>query len=174
MTLGERGAVVDLKRVEELIELMRQSGVTQLALELPDFKVSITRGPQGTEVNTETEAHVAPAAGPPPSEQPDSPTPPVDAPGVTVASPVVGVFHNGGMLDPRELVREGDWVREGQLIAAIEAMKVPNDLRAPATGKVTQLLVEDGSAVEYGQALFVIDPDDRGEPNDAEPYIGLA
>jgi acetyl-CoA carboxylase biotin carboxyl carrier protein len=89
-------------------------------------------------------------------------------------SPVVGVFHNGGMLDPRELVYEGDRVREGQLLAAIEAMKVPNELRAPVSGMVTQLLVEDGSAVEYGQTLFVIDPDERGEVSDAEPPIGLA
>jgi acetyl-CoA carboxylase biotin carboxyl carrier protein len=164
---------MDLKRVEELIELMRESGVTQLSLELPDFKVSITRGPQGTEVS-QTGVRRNSEGMPSAVEQPEADAAPEQEAGVTVASPVVGVFHNGGMLDPRELVRQGDRVREGQLLAAIEAMKVPNELRAPTTGMVTHLLVEDGSAVEYGQTLFVIDPDDRGEVSDAEPPIGLA
>lgn len=164
---------MDLKRVEELIELMRESGVTQLSLELPDFKVSITRGLQGAEVS-ETGVQRTHASAPPPGEQPETAAAPEHVSGVTVVSPVVGVFHNGGMLDPREMVRVGDRVREGQLLAAIEAMKVPNELRAPTSGMVTHLLVEDGSAVEYGQTLFVIDPDDRGELSDAEPPIGLA
>ena len=164
---------MDLKRVEELIELMRESGVTQLALELPDFKVSITRGPQGAEVSGPA-AQAEPGSALQPGEQPEEAAAPEPESGLTVVSPVVGVFHNGGMLDPREMVREGDRVREGQLLAAIEAMKVPNELRAPTSGRVTQLLAEDGSAVEYGQALFVIDPDDRGEASDAEPPIGLA
>jgi acetyl-CoA carboxylase biotin carboxyl carrier protein len=164
---------MDLKRVEELIELMRESGVTQLSLELPDFKVSITRGPHGTDVSgPELQATLEPTTAS--GERPASASTPEGASGLSVVSPVVGVFHNGGMLDPREMVRAGDRVREGQLLAAIEAMKVPNELRAPVSGLVTQLLVEDGSAVEYGQALFVISPDERGEGSDAEPPIGLA
>jgi acetyl-CoA carboxylase biotin carboxyl carrier protein len=164
---------MDLKRVEELIELMRESGVTQLSLEVPDFKVSITRGPHGTDVSApEPQAALEPI--PASVEQTVSAPRPEQASGLSVASPVVGVFHNGGMLDPREMVRAGDRVREGQLLAAIEAMKVPNELRAPVSGLVTQLLVEDGSAVEYGQTLFVIAPDERGEGSDAEPPIGLA
>jgi acetyl-CoA carboxylase biotin carboxyl carrier protein len=164
---------VDLKRVEELIELMRESGVTQLSLELPDFKVSITRGPEGTEV-TRSEARSDPLPATGPSEQLGAASAAAEVSGLSVVSPVVGVFHNGGMLDPREMVREGDRVREGQLLAAIEAMKVPNELRAPVSGLVTRLMVDDGSAVEYGQTLFVIAPDDRGGMGDADPLIGLA
>jgi len=162
---------VDLKRVEEIIELMRESGVTQLSLELPDFKVSITRGPEGTQVETgdavqqtEQGETAEPEPAPPEEEQRLS---------VPVVSPVVGVFHNGGMLDPREIVREGDRVREGQLVAAIEAMKVPNELRAPASGVVSRLLVQDGTAVEYGQTLLLIEPDQGGEESDGETPIGL-
>jgi acetyl-CoA carboxylase biotin carboxyl carrier protein len=176
---------MDLKRVEELIELMRESGVSQLSLEVPDFKVSITRGPQATFAPQATLAPqgtevsgLGPQAAPEPTtasaEHPASAFTSGEASGLSVVSPVVGVFHNGGMLDPREMVRAGDRVREGQLLAAIEAMKVPNELRAPVSGLVTQLLVDDGSAVEYGQTLFVIAPDERGEGSDAEPPIGLA
>ncbi|MFB3882690.1 MAG: acetyl-CoA carboxylase biotin carboxyl carrier protein subunit [Armatimonadota bacterium] len=164
---------MDLKRVEELIELMRQSGVMQLSLELPDFKVSITRGPEGAEVvRSESQSDALPAANP--GEQTGIAPVAAEERVVSVVAPVVGVFHNGGMLDPREMVREGDRVREGQLLAAIEAMKVPNELRAPVSGLVTQLMVADGSAVEYGQTLFLIAPDDRGGAGDADPLIGLA
>jgi acetyl-CoA carboxylase biotin carboxyl carrier protein len=164
---------VDLSRVEELIELMRQSGVVQLSLELPDFKVSITRGPGGTRVMT-------PAGGETRVEEPEDRAL-TGAAGVEAASrslpvvsPVVGVFHNGGMLDPREVVREGDRVQEGQLLAAIEAMKVPNELRAPVSGVVSRLLVADGAAVEYGQTLLLIEPEEGGEESDEESSIGVA
>jgi len=162
---------LDLSRVEELIELMRQSGVTQLSLELPDFKVSITRGPEGTRVVTpaEPERQVAEY-----DEEQAVAAPEPESRSLPVMSPVVGIFHNGGMLDPREMVREGDRVKEGQLIAAIEAMKVPNDLRAPVSGVVSRLLVEDGAAVEYGQTLLLIEPEEGGEESDEESQIGVA
>jgi len=164
---------VDLSRVEELIELMRQSGVVQLSLELPDFKVSITRGPEGTRVMTPTggEARVAE-----PEDRTLTGAAGVEAQSrsLPVVSPVVGVFHNGGMLDPREIVREGDRVHEGQRIAAIEAMKVPNELRAPVSGVVSRLLVQDGAAVEYGQTLLLIEPEEGGEESDEESSIGVA
>jgi len=165
---------VDLKRVEELIELMRQSGVTELSLELPEFKISISRGPEGERVTTTGQpARTEPAEGesaPPERDAVEAQT----VQGLPVVSPVVGIFHNGGMLDPRELVGEGDRVREGQLLAAIEAMKVPNELRSPISGLVTRLLVEDGSAVEYGQTLFLIEPERGGEGTDDYTPIGVA
>jgi len=162
---------VDLKRVEELIDLMRRSGVTQLAVELPDYKISITRGPGPRErpVSVEMPAvEAAPAAPAAPPAETESGT------GVPVVSPVVGIFHNGGMLDPREVVREGDRVHEGQLLAAIEAMKVPNEIRCPADGVVQRVLVDDGAAVEYGETLFLIQPDAGGEASDSAAEIGVA
>jgi acetyl-CoA carboxylase biotin carboxyl carrier protein len=162
---------LDLSRVEELIELMRQSGVIQLSLELPEFKVSITRGPEGTRVVTPAE----PMGGVEEHEaEQAAAVPEPDVTALPVVSPVVGIFHNGGMLDPREMVREGDRVKEGQLIAAIEAMKVPNELRAPVTGVISRVLVEDGAAVEYGQTLLLIEPEEGGGERDEELEIGLA
>lgn len=161
---------MDLSRVEQLIELMRESGVTQLSLELPDFKVSITRGPEGTRV-VPTGGAAEPAEAEEQAAPPAVNTRPTALP---VMSPVVGVFHNGGMLDPREMVREGDRVQEGQLLAAIEAMKVPNELRAPVSGVVSRLLVEDGAPVEYGQTLLLIEPEAGPEESDEDAMVGLA
>lgn len=163
--------MIDLKQVEDLIALMKASGVSQLSLELPEFKVSITRGHEGTIVTSEPPVETAA----PPAELQHTAVSdlPAEPERMQVVSPVVGVFHNGGMLDPRTLVKVGDTVREGQLLAAIEAMKVPNELRSPISGTVRNLLVADGSAVEYGQTLFLIEPEGYAEANDAEP-IGLA
>ena len=165
---------VDLTKIEELIALMRQSGVTQLSLELPDYKVSITRGP---------EPLAAPAAGDPPAGSAWPPAdPPVRAGGpaeglaamaLTVIAPVVGVFRNGGSAPGRQVIAGGGRVKRGQLLATIEAMKVPNEVRSPVDGVVTSVAVEDGAAVEYGQTLFVILPEEGGETDESESALGI-
>jgi biotin carboxyl carrier protein len=162
---------VDLKRVEELIDLMRRSGVTHLSLELPDYKVSITRAPEepqlGAPAEQEKQAEQSETQEEAPAQAPSEEV-------VPVVAPLVGVFHNGGMLDPREIVREGDRVTEGQLLAAIEAMKVPNELRAPVGGVISRLLVEDGCPVQYGQTLFLIKPEEGGNSGEDDIPVGLA
>jgi acetyl-CoA carboxylase biotin carboxyl carrier protein len=167
---------VELKEIEDLIALMRRAGVTQLSLEVPDYKISITRGSEGERVTTrhaqdagESRAHPSADGSPgPPEAEPEL------TEAVPVVSPVVGVFHNGGMVGPREIVKEGDRVRKGQLLAAIEAMKVPNELRAPIGGVIAKLLVKDGAAVEYGQTLFLMQPEEAGESDEVESAVGLA
>lgn len=161
---------MDLKRIEQLIDLMERSGVMQLSLELPDYKVSITRGAQGAPVVTSSESPAA--ASPEPAATDETELEALEA--IPVVSPVVGVFHNGGIMNPRQPVKEGDRVEKGQLLAAIEAMKVPNELRAPVGGVVSKLLVQDGAAVEYGQTLFLIQPEEGGEIDDGDALVGLA
>jgi acetyl-CoA carboxylase biotin carboxyl carrier protein len=162
---------VDLKRIEQLIDLMEKSGVTQLSLEVPDYKISITRGAREC-------ADPAPAVAD--ASTVEIPVGAVDEKelealeAVPVVSPVVGVFHNGGMMNPRQAVKEGARVERGRLLAAIEAMKVPNEIRAPVSGVVSKILVQDGAAVEYGQTLFLIQPEEGGEIDDGDSLVGLA
>lgn len=163
---------MDLKQIEDLIELMRRSGVTQLSLELPDYKVSIKRGAAEPDEEIASTLQAGPAQAEFPSEAETAAPPARDT--VSVASPVVGVFHNGGMIGPREMIKEGDRVHGGQLLAAIEAMKVPNELRAPVSGIIASMLVEDGAAVEYGQTLFLIEPEPGHEASYGETVVGLA
>jgi acetyl-CoA carboxylase biotin carboxyl carrier protein len=161
---------VDLKRIEQLIDLMERSGVMQLSLELPDYKVSITRGAQGAPVVASSESPAA--ASPQPVATDEAELEALEA--IPVVSPVVGVFHNGGIVNPRRPVKEGDRVEKGQLLAAIEAMKVPNELRAPVGGVISRVLVQDGAAVEYGQTLLLIQPEEGGETDDGDTLVGLA
>jgi acetyl-CoA carboxylase biotin carboxyl carrier protein len=161
---------VELKQVEELIALMRRSGVMHLSLELPGYTVSITRGAEPVA------AAVSPAAAPEPlATPPATPAAPPEAKGpLAVTSPVVGVYQATGGTRGRTSLVAGEHVRKGQLLASIEAMKVPNEVRSPSDGVVSSVLVEDGSAVEYGQTLFLIVPEEGGEADENEAPIGLA
>ncbi len=157
--------MVDIQEIERLIALMKSSGVLELSVQSGDFKVSLRRA--------EDDAHQSPAVRP--AEGDD------DAEIVTqviesansqattsfttpVISPLVGVFHNGGAPEHRSLLKQGDRVKEGQVIAAIEALKVQNELRSPVAGIVGRVLVEDGSGVEYGQTLFLIEQLEQEHP----------
>jgi biotin carboxyl carrier protein len=163
---------MDLERIEELIDLMRRSGVTQLSLELPDCKVSITRaGEPG-----------APEPPPPAAADPGAAARPLEAAPVgsareptVITSPVVGLFRNGGGSQSRGALVLGDRVTRGMLLATIEAMKVPNEVRSPVDGVVSAVFVEDGATVEYGQRLFAIEPEEGGDEEDeGDTPVGLA
>jgi len=165
----------DLHEIEELIELMRRSGVSELSLELPDYKVKIKRAPEGETVPAgapSAQASAAPEANNAPGAEGGANVT-IIAEVVSVVSPVVGVFHNGGLVEPRTPVNAGDSVQEGQLLAVIEAMKVPNEVRTPVSGVIAQVVVEDGAAVGYGDRLFLIQPA-KEEANEGETPIGLA
>lgn len=164
----------DLHEIEELVELMRRSGVSELSLELPDYKVKIKRAPDAEDAQPASLPATTPEAGAAGnSALPVNPNVTIVAEIVSVVSPVVGVFHNGGMDEPRTRINAGDRVEDGQLLAVIEAMKVPNEVRAPAGGFVAQVLAEDGAAVGYGDRLFLIQPL-RENGNEVDAPIGLA
>jgi biotin carboxyl carrier protein len=134
---------MDLDRLRQLVEMMREAGVAELSLEMPDLKVSIKRavGEEGAAVKTVS-------AGEAEERQ--------EAEGVTVTSPVVGIFHlSAGEGKP---VAEGDLVEEGQIIGAVEAMKISHDLRSPVSGVIPRIFENEGTPVEFGQPLFLIRP----------------
>ena len=76
--------------------------------------------------------------------------------GNVVKSPLVGTFYAAPAEDAEPFVKVGDSVKEGQTLAIVEAMKLMNEIESDFTGTVTEILVENGQAVEYGQPLFVI------------------
>jgi acetyl-CoA carboxylase biotin carboxyl carrier protein len=146
---------MEIERIKDLIALMKESGVTELSVEQPDYKVSIKRGEVGEEAEPEpASAEAAPALEEPPAE--------TDL--VTVSAPMVGVFRLGGAGEGAAYLAVGDRVERGQAVAAIESMKVPNDVPAPAGGRIEEILVADGTPVEFGQALMRIRPAQEESP----------
>ncbi len=77
---------------------------------------------------------------------------------VAVDAPMVGTFYRAPSPTGEPYVREGDLVKEGQILCIIEAMKLMNEIESKAAGRVAKIFVENGHAVEYGQPLFLIDP----------------
>jgi acetyl-CoA carboxylase biotin carboxyl carrier protein len=84
----------------------------------------------------------------------------VERPGamVPLEAPMVGTFYRASGPTAEPYVREGDVVKEGQIVCIIEAMKLMNEIEAKTAGRVAKILVENGQAVEYGQPLFLIEP----------------
>jgi acetyl-CoA carboxylase biotin carboxyl carrier protein len=77
---------------------------------------------------------------------------------VTMEAPMVGTFYRASSPTADPFVHEGDVVKEGQVLCIIEAMKLMNEIESKIGGRVARILVENGHAVEYGQPLFLIDP----------------
>ena len=77
---------------------------------------------------------------------------------VTIEAPMVGTFYQASSPSAEPYVREGDVVKEGQILCIIEAMKLMNEIESKASGRIAKILVENGQPVEYGQPLFLIEP----------------
>jgi acetyl-CoA carboxylase biotin carboxyl carrier protein len=77
---------------------------------------------------------------------------------ITLEAPMVGTFYRASSPTADPYVREGDVVKEGQILCIIEAMKLMNEIEAKVSGRVVKVLVENGQPVEYGQGLFVLEP----------------
>jgi acetyl-CoA carboxylase biotin carboxyl carrier protein len=75
---------------------------------------------------------------------------------ISIEAPMVGTFYRASSPTAEPYVREGDMVKEGQILCIIEAMKLMNEIEADASGVVKAILVENGQPVEYGQPLFIL------------------
>ncbi|ANG98709.1 hypothetical protein A8A54_19060 [Brucella pseudogrignonensis] len=132
--------MTQIDRIEALIRLVGQNGVTQLDVTESEFSLSITATGDG--------ASASPAAQTP-AAAPDTPADPVTA-------PLSGTFYAAASPGAAPFVTVGDIVAAGQALCIIEAMKSLNEVAAPHAGRVTRCLLNDGDGVEAGQPLFVI------------------
>ena len=151
---------MDLRKLKTLIDLVSDSNVSELEITEAEGKVRIVKG-GGAMVHSYAPAPLA-AMVPAPlaSASPSSPAAaPIEEPptGNSVKSPMVGTFYRSASPGAKSFVEIGSVVKEGDTICIIEAMKILNEIEADKAGTVTQVLCENGQAVEYGQPLFVIE-----------------
>jgi len=148
---------MDLRKLKTLIELVETSGISELEVTEGEEKVRIVKSssaPSGTMMMVPAQAAPAPAAAPAapvPAAAPPAPT------GFMVKSPMVGTFYRSSSPTTASFVEIGSKVAEGDTLCIIEAMKLMNEIPADQAGTITQILVENGQPVEYGQPLFVIE-----------------
>ena len=162
--VGDAGPM-SLPLLEQLVKLMSANDLTNVELQDGQQRIVLNRGGHP----------VAAAASPPPPPAPAAASPaapPVAAPApaggagesaraeglVEIRSPMVGTFYTSPSPDAKAFVQVGDRVTADTDVCIIEAMKVFNNIKAETAGTIEKILVENGSAVEYGQPLFLVKP----------------
>ena len=151
---------MDLRKLKTLIDLVSESNVSELEITEAEGKVRIVKGGGAVAMPVMQTAVAAPlpmpapAVAAAPTEASDVAAAPV---GHTVKSPMVGTFYRSSSPGAKAFVEVGDTIKQGDTICIVEAMKILNEIEADKTGTVTQILVDNGQAVEYGQPLFVIE-----------------
>ena len=165
---------LDVGALREIVEILEASEVSHLSWTNGDERLVIRRGPQGSvavvdqvapavasrpahaAVTVSAAAPVAaPAAAPVAAA---SAAPATERPGVLVSSPFVGTFYRTPAPDQPPFVEVGTVVKKGQVLCIVEAMKLMNEIEAEAAGRITEILVDNGQPVEFGQALFRVEP----------------
>ncbi len=150
---------MDLRKLKTLIDLVSESNVSELEITEAEGKVRIVKG-SGVPMMVapaplaETTASAVAPAHPVAAVEPE--TPPVET-GHVVKSPMVGTFYRAASPGAKAFVELGSQIKQGETICIVEAMKILNEIEADHSGTVTQILGENGQAVEYGQPLFVIE-----------------
>jgi acetyl-CoA carboxylase biotin carboxyl carrier protein len=150
---------MDIRKVKKLIELLEESGIAELEIKEGEESVRISRGG--------AQAAAAPAAQPAPPAPAPAPAAPVagggDAPaasersGHAVESPMVGTFYSASSPSSPPFVEVGQQVTAGETVCIIEAMKILNQIEADVSGTVKAILVDNGSPVEFGEPLLIIE-----------------
>jgi acetyl-CoA carboxylase biotin carboxyl carrier protein len=153
---------MDKKQIEELINLVENSDVTELSVRNLFTSVRIVKGGP-----PEPQPVPAPIQAPRTVESPPA-APDIDvtqsaAEGdsglVPIVSPMVGTFYEAPAPESPPYVRQGDRVSKGQVVCIVEAMKLMNEIESEVSGTIVRVAVENAQPVEYGQTLFSVQPD---------------
>lgn len=150
----------DTALVKALADILDEAGLAELEYETADLSVRLSRvattvAPVAPPAVTAVPA-AAPAAASATDPAGDPAGDPASHPGA-ITSPMVGTVYVAPEPDTPAFIAVGDTVRKGQTVLIVEAMKVMNPITAPTDGKVTQILVQNGQPVEFGEALVVIE-----------------
>ncbi len=155
---------MDLRKLKTLIDLVSESNVSELEITEAEGKVRIVKASPAAQAAPVTYAVAAApvaapvaAASPAPAVEAAAPAAAAEPAGHIVKSPMVGTFYRASAPGAKPFKEVGDTVKEGETICIVEAMKILNEIEADKSGTVTQILVQNGQAVEYGQPLFVIE-----------------
>jgi acetyl-CoA carboxylase biotin carboxyl carrier protein len=153
--MSEQKPAIDHELIRELARLLDETGLTEIEYERDGQRVRVARQAQviaaapSRAINAAEASITALAAG-------DAPIDPAKHPGL-VASPMVGTAYMAPEPGARPFVEVGSRVRAGDTLLIIEAMKTMNQIPSPRAGTVTQILIEDGQPVEFGEPLMIVE-----------------
>ncbi|MCA1921489.1 MULTISPECIES: acetyl-CoA carboxylase biotin carboxyl carrier protein [Buttiauxella] len=157
---------MDIRKIKKLIELVEESGISELEISEGEESVRISRAPANTGYPMMQQAYAAPMYQPQPQaglSNVVAPAAPAEAPaaaeisGHIVRSPMVGTFYRTPSPDAKSFVEVGQKVNVGDTLCIVEAMKMMNQIEADKAGVVKAILVENGQPVEFDEPLVVIE-----------------
>ncbi|KQR35303.1 MAG: acetyl-CoA carboxylase biotin carboxyl carrier protein [Agrobacterium cavarae] len=160
--MSEKKNGIDKELIRDLANILNDTDLSEIEVEQDDLRIRVSRSaPPATVYAAAPQYAPAPAAAPAaPAAAPSAaaaPAAPARNPANTVTSPMVGTVYLSPAPGARAFVEVGATVKEGQTILIVEAMKTMNQIPAPKSGKVTEIIVNDAQPVEYGEALVVIE-----------------
>ncbi len=147
------------KQIQDLINLLKKNSLTEIEIEREGLRIRV-RYETGLRTMTATVQEPGMSAATPAAYVPAVTSTLIeDTTGmITIASPIVGTFYRSPSPDADPYVEEGDYVKKGQVLCIVEAMKLMNEIESEVDGRITKVLAESTKPVEYGQSLFLIDP----------------
>ena len=150
---------MDIRKVKKLIELLEESGISELEISEGEESVRISRHPRmAMQAPLQMEApmtQAAPLAAATPATAAGEHKPRSDD--YTVTSPMVGTYYSAASPGAKSFVEIGSEIKVGQILCIIEAMKMMNQIESDKAGRVTAILAKNGEPVEFGQPLFIIE-----------------
>jgi len=151
---------VDLKDIKAIIDLMKKNSITEFELERQDSKIRLKRGLNGGTPAVQYDEPVVASTVPALSAVTTSTTvsQPIATGEIDIKSPMIGTFYRAPSPEAGNYVEVGTEVNADTVVCIIEAMKVMNEIKSEVKGVVTQVLVESGKPVEFGQPLFKVRP----------------
>ncbi len=144
---------MDLRKLKKLIDLVEESGIAEIEVTEGEEKVRITRA-TATQPVFAAPAAIAPVAAAPVAA---APAPAVRDLSNAQKSPMVGTFYRAPGPNAPAFVEIGQQVKAGDTLCIIEAMKLMNEIEAEKSGVIKEILVDNGTPVEYGEPLFIIE-----------------
>ncbi len=157
---------MNLEEIETIVKMMDEHGLSQFKLETDESKLELKKGGnididavQKLMAAAPAPMMAAPAAAPAPAAAAPAAAPAADAGGLPagveeITSPLVGTFYTSEKPEAPAFVKVGDKVSADTTVCIVEAMKVFNPITAEISGEITEILVENGTPVQYGEPLF--------------------
>ena len=144
--------------IEKLAKVLADTGLTEISLEDGDQAITLRKDVVVTSAPQVVAAPVQAAApAPAPTATPAADSAPKASKGTPITSPMVGTFYKSPSPDAEPFVSVGSTIKEGDVVCIVEAMKMMNEIESEVSGTVTEICVEDGQPVEFGQVLLYVE-----------------
>ncbi len=151
---------MNLKEIQQLIDIINKSNLDEATIEEGDFKITLKRSssqPPLAAAPVSLPASQPAPAGPDTAPAAETPKGGPDSDGlIEIRSPIVGTFYRSPAPDADPFVNVNDRIDKGNVLCIVEAMKLMNEIEAEVSGTIVEILIEDGQPVEYDQVLFLV------------------